>query len=142
MVLQNDGAGEKYTVVFGTTPVIDGNWHQLTAVNDGSKGGAVAGISLYVDGKLEKMNVMKENLGENTILNDVPVTVGSRENGGVPSRGIIDEVMIFKKALNAQEVQQIYQAKGVAEILGQPSTVQPGGKLITTWSIIKSGYMR
>jgi len=82
-------------------------------------------------------------LGEKDIvLNDVPVTIGSRENGGVPTKGVIDEVMIFKKALNAQEVQQIYQAKGVAEILGQPSAVQPGGKLITTWSIIKSGYMR
>ena len=67
-------------------------------------------MKLYVDGNLETLTIFDNDLGANTILNNVPLTMGSRNAGGVPTKGIIDEVEIYNCALSAQEIQSIFNA--------------------------------
>jgi len=126
-----------WTAVHGSTPVIDEQWHHLSVVNDGS--GTAKGMKVYVDGKLEQTIVMGETVGK-SILNDAPLAIGVK--GGlpaqVPTKGIVDEVLVIKKALSDAEIQEVYQAQGVAGVLGQPSAVKPSGKLTITWGSIKA----
>ena len=130
-----------WTAVHGATPVIDEQWHHLAIVNDGS--GAAQGMKVYVDGKPEATTILNDGVGK-SILNDAPLAVGVKggDPGQVPTKGVVDEVLVVKKALSDTEIQQVYQAQGVAVALGQPSAVQPGGKLTITWGSIKAEVPR
>src|SRR5437762_2595309 len=68
-----------------TVAVNDGAWHFLAATYDGS--GLAAGVRLYVDGSPVLMNIRQNTLNSTTIVNNVPVTIGSREGGGLPTNG-------------------------------------------------------
>ena len=56
--------------------------------------------------------------------------IGKAGDGGFV--GIIDEVMIYSKALSADEVEQIFEAEGLP--------VQPQEKLATYWAQMKSMF--
>lgn len=56
--------------------------------------------------------------------------IGHATDGGFI--GIIDEVMIYNKALSADEVEQIFEAEGLP--------VEPQGKLATRWGEIKTSF--
>ena len=56
--------------------------------------------------------------------------IGHAGDGGFV--GIIDEVLIYNKALSENEVKQIFQAKGLP--------VQLQGKLATRWAEIKTSF--
>ncbi len=82
-------------VVFGSTAVNDGEWHQVSVTYDGSN--QASGIQIYVDGEPEEMHirVYGENKGlwdtiEGSILNDVPLGISSNWDG------LIDEVKIWR----------------------------------------------
>ncbi len=66
-------------------------------------------LRVYVDGV--EQSYMLQTPATGTILFDpsVSIAVGNRIGGGKEFDGIIDEVMIFNRALSAAEVQQLYQ---------------------------------
>ena len=86
------------------------------------------------------METTLDDLGKVSILNDFPIRIGDRllPGCGVPTNGMIDEVYMFGKALSANEVEQVYQAKGIDQVIA----VQPQAKLAATWGSIKSDYVR
>ena len=53
--------------------------------------------------------------------------IGNASDGGFV--GLIDEVVIYNRALSANEVKQLFAAEGLP--------VQPEGKLATRWGQIK-----
>jgi hypothetical protein len=81
-------------------------WHQLIVTYDGSR--MAEGITVYIDGKPAKYKI-----GENTLYRpfnnagkafNVPFRIGG---GGGPERrfrGRIDDVRIYGRMLNAQEI--------------------------------------
>jgi hypothetical protein len=93
--------------VRGTKRLNDGRWHHVAMTYDGSS--SAAGVNLYVDGAVESSVVQQDTLGSNTILNNAPFTIGSRENGGVPFDGDIDEVQVYDRTLSAEEIRSIYE---------------------------------
>ena len=127
--LQGDNG---WTAVYGATPAIDEQWHQMVVVNDGS--GTAKGMKVYVDGKPEKTTPLNEGVGK-SILNDAPLAIGVKggDPGQVPTKGIVDEVLVVKRALTTEEIRNHFTG-GVARALA----VQPGGKLPITWGNIKS----
>lgn len=88
--------------------IADGAWHHAAATFDG------ANLKLYVDGQLQKQVVP---LRGEIVVNDNPLTIGM--NGSNPSLqergqsfdGAIDEVMIFNRALSADEVKGLLEGK-------------------------------
>jgi len=58
--------------------------------------------------------------------------MGKASDGGFI--GIIDEVMIYNRALSEDEIRQNFQAKGLS--------VRPAGKLATVWGEVKSRVLR
>ncbi len=61
-------------IVRGSTGVNDGQWHHVTATYDGSL--SASGVKLYVDGVLDTMVVIDNNLGTNSLRTSDLFTIG------------------------------------------------------------------
>lgn len=94
-----------------TTDNYDDNiWHHVTAAKTGT-----SKIELYVDGKLKASKIGLT--ATNTLANTGTLYVGDQDgtNNGDEFIGLIDEVKIYRLALNSQEVKTEYnKASGVA----------------------------
>ncbi len=102
---------------FGAAAFKKGQWHHIVGIVNKKE------MLLYVDGQLEKEMTYNGPMA----TNGSETEIGKAGDGGFV--GIIDEVMIYSKALSADEVEQIFEAKGLP--------VQPTGKLTTTWANVK-----
>ena len=105
---------------FGAAAFKKGEWHHMVGIVNKKK------MQLYVDGELET----EQNYNGPMTTGGSETEIGKASDGGFV--GIIDEVMIYNKALSANEVEQIFEAEGLP--------VQPRGKLVTRWAEIKSSF--
>ena len=97
-------------------------WHHLAWVKDDRE------LRVYVDGKL-KQKMAHDRKGE--LTSTEPLRVGVHHYGNTwnaPFIGIIDEVAVFRSALNENDVRQFMES-----IL----PVTPLGKLATAWGRMK-----
>jgi hypothetical protein len=107
--------------VFG--PVIDfDKWHYLAAVYDGDQNDII-----YLDGEVVSETKLAEK--PNTV-DDRKGAIGSNPDTAELFEGLIDEVGLYGRALNADEVMQNYEANLIF-------AVNPAEKLTTTWGNIK-----
>jgi len=135
-VILQSAAGSVLEVKTNAT-VNDGQWHHIAMSYDGSVGGA-AGLKLYIDGVEQTgRNVVQNSLGTNSILNNVPLIIGSRENGGAPFHGQIDEAVIFDRVLTDQEIASIASPNVQPNIASEPDTFDQ-----VVASKLPSGYWR
>ncbi len=94
--------------VSGTTKLVSGQWVHLAGVYDG------ATVKLYVNGRLEGT----EKYSGQIRSDKAPVHLGGGSLRGVDwgnnftVHGIIDEVMIFNRALSAGEIRPLCQGAG------------------------------
>jgi prepilin-type N-terminal cleavage/methylation domain-containing protein len=96
--------------VYGSTNVLDNNWHYVTITYDGSSN--ASGVNLYVDGVSETKTTAQDNLNATTI-NSRRVGMGARiESAAITTNfnGLIDEVRIYSAVLTATQVQSQYYA--------------------------------
>jgi hypothetical protein len=102
--------------IYGATPVDDDAWHHVAAVYDGKT------FSLYVDGELDGS---EESTGPIT-ASTYPLLIG--ENAQATGRfwnGLIDEVVIYDRALSVGEVRYLAGKR--------PPYTYDGGELDDTW---------
>jgi hypothetical protein len=89
------------TFVDGTTNIVDSSWHHIV----GTFNGLV--LKLYIDNALEKIGTATTKAPDE---NDRVMTLGIR-NDNPPMRykfnGILDEVVIYNRALSAAEIQEL-----------------------------------
>lgn len=88
-------------------------WKHVFATYDGSSQGE--GFKLYVDGKLQDVEITNKHLSETT-RTAKPLRIG-RRTSGAPCRGLIDDVRIFDRELSADEVAAVAGSDGVRELL-------------------------
>lgn len=118
---------------FGDTDVADDKWHHLVATFDGKE------KRIYVDGELdEKIAAPTKVIGAGQARYGF-IGIGSEaaafDAAVGPTwafNGLIDEFMLFHRALSEKEVEHL--AKGP----GDPFAIEPADKLTTTWGDIKS----
>ena len=91
-----DNTGGPSNGVFTADSKNDGNWHQITVIREGSS------YRVYVDGEL---------IGSTgrTVINYAGIYIGSRYNVEAPFNGFIDEVIIFNRVLNEEEIDALYE---------------------------------
>jgi hypothetical protein len=82
-----------------TEPIKAGAWQHIAVSYDGSM--KAAGVRIRVDGKLQKLNVLFDQLLW-PIEHKEPWRIGA--GGGLRFRGDIDDVRVFDRALTADEV--------------------------------------
>jgi hypothetical protein len=92
------------------TTAFSNHWHHLVMVYNGKK------IEFYLDSHLK----FSECLHGEIVTKNSEVVIGQTKNAeyryyalGDYFSGYMDEVKLFKKALNAHEVQQLYRLKNV-----------------------------
>jgi hypothetical protein len=88
-----------------------GEWHHVVVSYDGSS--AASGVKVYIDGRLEPLEVLLDELNQ-SFKSKEPLRIGG---GGGPEarfRGRIDDVRIYGRVLSADE----------AAILSAPDTIQ------------------
>jgi hypothetical protein len=100
----------------------DDKWHHLALIRDAKN----KKVYLYVDGNQDA--AMDDTTGD--LSNEVPLAIG--RHTGEFLVGIVDEVMVWRKALSQEEV------KLTMENPAQVLAVFPKNKLTTSWGRIKA----
>ena len=110
----------------GITTVNDGDWHQVAMLVEGET------VLFYVDGEKDFEGAMAvASFPEDGYA----ITIGWDPRCGVefpPMNGIIDDVAIYDRALDADEMAQNFEA----EVLSL--AVEPAHKLAGTWGAVKA----
>lgn len=122
--LSNDGSTNSLALD-GTTAINDGDWHHVVAVYNGTN------AIIYVDGEVDATQAYNGGVfsmpTENVLLGAV------RE--GTPTdyfNGLIDEVAIWKKPLDADEILQLYQ-RGASKIKFQVRSCDDAACVGESW---------
>ncbi len=105
------------------TVVTDGDWHHVAGTYDGSD------FKLYLDGGVDA----QVSPGTKPDNHDNFLFIGGCDIGNYWMTGTIDEVVLYDRALSEKELNELIE-DGMSVALD----VQPGGKLVTTWSRIKA----
>jgi hypothetical protein len=100
-------------------------WHHLATVYNSTEGW----LRFYVDGQLDVEN----QWGGNPVVLG-PARIGSWDGGGREWQGTFDEFVIFNTALAEGDVQTLMN-NGLNTVI---TSVEPDGRLTTTWGDIKS----
>jgi len=106
-----------------------GEWYHYTGTYDGSK------LKAYINGE------MKVEMSASGAIADsgIDVHIGSSTYGFSDGlKGVLDEVAIFNKALNADDIAKI-MSNGLEKSAGLIA-VESKGKLASTWGGIKKQY--
>ena len=105
------------------TVVTDGDWHHVAGTYDGSD------FKLYLDGAVDA----QVSPGTKPDNHDNFLFIGGCDIGNYWMTGTIDEVVLYERALSEKELNELIE-DGMSVALD----VQPGGKLVTTWSRLKT----
>ena len=90
--------------IVGNNEVVKGEWHQVGIVWDSSM------ISLYLDGNFDGSIVKTKTI---SYPYDLPLTIGMSKTGYKYVdyfKGLIDEVVIYNRALSSGEITQLYNS--------------------------------
>ncbi len=91
------------------------NWTHIAFAYDGS--GKADGLSLYINGQLQEVEVELDQLKGN-FTNNEPLRIGRRNNNGAIFKdGLIDQVNIFDRKISPEEIAQLYEYNPISTIV-------------------------
>jgi hypothetical protein len=107
-----------------------GEWVFLALTHDGQ-----STVTFYING----VEDVAEDAGPPGFANEDPFVVGSGKGGdGDFGKGMLDEMVLFNRALEPDEIQILMNEGATAVTAG--TAVEPVGKLSTTWGYIKNKF--
>ena len=116
------GTSGNYT--YGVTPVDDGEWHHVGWVYDGTMN------YLYLDGEID---ATEENSGQITV-STYPLYIGDNSQAtGRFWNGLIDDVMIYNRALTQEEIQDVMLSSAGAFTIASSPSPEDGALHMDTW---------
>ncbi|MHC4738742.1 MAG: LamG domain-containing protein [Planctomycetota bacterium] len=101
IILRNSFQPSNQIRVDSTISLFAERWYYLGFTYDGSS--EAAGVKMYINGFPETVSIASNDL-TGSILNNVPITIGSRTGGGDFFNGVIDDVRIYDRALSGEEI--------------------------------------
>ena len=104
-------------------------WHHVVMTYDGSS--KAEGVKIYVDG-IEKALAPSWDALTKTTKTDLSMNFGARDGGSTLYDGIIDEVGIYNRVLDEDEVTQNFETEEIN------LAVKPAGKLAEKWGRMKA----
>ena len=124
---------EQGVVATSTFPA--GHFHHVAIAYDGDY------LKLYVDGQYNNQSATVKNPYAASIPSGIPFTLGSQSGGGWPFNGIIDEVLLFDRALSDAEIILLYAP--VVSITDEPRDAYalPGGTASFSVAARSSGFV-
>jgi hypothetical protein len=108
--INDAAAGNNYLQTFVTdTNIGDQQWHYIVLSYSGSSN--AAGVTFYIDNKLQTTKVTNKDTLSATMLNSQNLTIGNRPAGGSRLGATLDEVSIWaNRALTASEASSLYNS--------------------------------
>lgn len=96
-------------------PIQDGVWHHVAIVHS-AKSAKTQKLRMFLDGRVVLSVVVTADNAGAPAKNDLPLLIGVlKEGGGTKALyldGAVDEVTIWRRALSAAEVKQVYEVTG------------------------------
>ena len=80
-----------------------GDWYHITLTYDGS--GKAAALRLYINGTPAKTQIAQDSLS-GTIVTDAELQIGNKNLGG-PFRGSIDDLRLYQRTLDSDEIEEL-----------------------------------
>tara|TARA_R110000823_G_scaffold311529_1_gene437266 strand:+ start:1208 stop:2677 length:1470 start_codon:yes stop_codon:yes gene_type:complete len=111
-----------------STGIDDDTWHHLTFTYDGSS--SASGARIYVDSALTTPSTVVDTLSSETILNNYAVLIGASGNGTRMFTGVLDDLRIYSRELDQNEVNVIYNGGTGTEGSLRPTNVQDNSILV------------
>jgi len=111
----------------GTTYLLDNQWHYVVGTYDNSF------IRIYVDGSLQGSTALSGNI--NNIIDNV--LIGRRPEGEF-FNGLMDEVMIFNRALSPAEINASYNA-GLYKLYNNFTNLIDANYTYQAWIVDRAG---
>lgn len=108
--------GTNNPTVLGGVSILDGNWHHVVGIKDGSI------LRIYIDGK-QRSTTPDTTTG--TTTNSSPIYIASRGGASLFYNGTVDELNVYGYALTAQEVAMDYNQNS-SQVLGAVGTAADG----------------
>jgi hypothetical protein len=115
--LRNTGTTNLLDVLTNETPIVTGQWFHVAFTYNGNS--APSGIIFYINGASQTNNVIFNTLTA-TILNNRPLILGCRYNGGtydLDYNGLMDEVGVWNRVLTASEIATLYNNGAGIEVI-------------------------
>jgi hypothetical protein len=100
-------------------------WTHVVVTYDGSR--VAAGVKVYVDGKLESIKVLLDELNQ-TFQSKEPLRIGAGGGKGKRFVGGIDEPRVYDAALTAGDIQVLATKESITDILAIPSDRRTEGQ--------------
>ncbi|MEL6252877.1 MAG: DUF1553 domain-containing protein [Bacteroidota bacterium] len=101
------------------TAINRGNWTHVFMSYEGN--GKASGVQLYINGELQKVKVLSDNLSKQTILNGNDLLAGNwthrkRTIGNLQgfAEGVIDEIRVYDRSMSPLEVKRLAENVGSA----------------------------
>lgn len=126
VITVGDGTLQRFPVKYNSiTDLTLNNWHFIAGTFDGSI------FKIYIDGNLKASS---EPVSYSIVYDDTPLAIGTeiRATGPGNFKGIMDEVMIYNRALNSQEIYKLYisdystsSSPTVPTSTNTPTTISP-----------------
>ena len=107
--LENENTAPTVIAVYGNTPMLANKWYFCVGTYNGNS--LASGVELYVNGIKQEKTILYDTLGNNSILNDVPLQISGRQGANLCFNGKIDEVAVYRGVLSAGEIQHIYNSQ-------------------------------
>src|SRR5690606_21035281 len=99
--------------------VLEANrWQHVFVTYDGSR--RAAGVAIWIDGVRQELDVNVDSLRGST-KTYVPLLIGQRSTNARFTRGVVDEVRIYPRALSAAEVAALAGTDPIRPLLATPA---------------------
>lgn len=115
-----------YLMVTSSQNYPENQWHHVTCVLDNANNE----VRLFINGILEGIDTTTS--GTAVTGNSEPLMIG-RRGTTIPFAGIVDELMIFDRALTASEIQAIFNAGSAGMCKPEPVCVAPPSGMVSWW---------
>jgi hypothetical protein len=112
--------------VVSDAPLKVNEWNHVLVTYDGS--GKAAGIKLYLDGKVRKVDVAADGL-KNTIRTKVPFKLGQRSNSSKVEDAIFQDLRVYARSLPPDEVDRLVTATRLSYLISKPADKRPAAEV-------------
>jgi hypothetical protein len=104
--------------------LVPGRWHHLDATYDGSR--VAAGVKIYIDGEAAELDVLLDDLNQ-SFETKQPLRIGGGGGGEGRFYGSLDDVRVYRRALDADEVQITATVETISDIATMAPEHRPAG---------------
>lgn len=110
--------GDAFKVVAGEQLKADA-WTLVTIAYDGS--GRPEGVTIFHDGKVQKVGIETNTFKKNTVRAQVPLTIGSRSPGS-PAHGVgLADLVLWGRRLSDGEIESLSRGQSLFELVKLPA---------------------